>query len=95
MTTPIEERVASLEGAYQHLATKEDIAALRGEFKEDIAALRGEFKEGIAGLRGDFNRDYADLRTEIAKAQTSSTRWLIGAMGVFTGIIIAVDRLFG
>jgi hypothetical protein len=33
-----------LEGAYEHLATKEDIERLRGEVKADIADLRGEMK---------------------------------------------------
>ncbi|MCI4411693.1 MAG: hypothetical protein JHC38_08480 [Thiotrichales bacterium] len=36
------------------LATKEDIANLRGGVKEDIANLRGEVKEEIANLRGEM-----------------------------------------
>ena len=39
-TTTEGERLARLEEAYKHLATKEDIAELRGEFAE----LRGEFR---------------------------------------------------
>ena len=60
------ELVARLEGAYEHLATKADVAELRGE-----------------------------LKTEIAKAQASTIRWMIGTMGVFAGIVVAVDRLLG
>ena len=59
MTTPIEERLARLEGAYEHLATKGDIADLRGELKGDIADLRGELKGDIADLRGELKADIA------------------------------------
>ena len=53
-TADLTERVSRLEGAYEHLATKEDIAELRGEFKEDIAELRGELKADIAELKGSL-----------------------------------------
>lgn len=58
----IEERVSRLEGGYEHLATKADIA---------------------------------DVKTEIAKSQAATIRWMIGLVGVFAGIVIAVDRLLG
>ena len=38
------ERIARLEEAVTNLATKADIAELRGELKADIAELRGEFR---------------------------------------------------
>ena len=31
-TAPLEERVSLLEGGYEHLATKADVAELRGDF---------------------------------------------------------------
>ena len=72
MTTPIEERMARLEGAYEHLATKADIADLRGELKGDIAGVRGE----------------------IARAQLSMVRWMVGLgiahAGIVVGVVIAV-----
>ena len=48
------ERIARLEEAYKHLATKEDLAKLQGELKADIATLRGELKADIASLRGEL-----------------------------------------
>ncbi len=41
MTTgpSIEERVSRLEGAYEHLATKADVAELKAELKADIAHI--------------------------------------------------------
>ena len=40
-TTDLTERVSRLEGAYEHLATKADIAELRGEIKAELAELKG------------------------------------------------------
>lgn len=40
MTADTEERVARLEGAYAHLATKADVESLRGE----MIGLRGEMR---------------------------------------------------
>ena len=43
-TADLTERVSRLEGAYEHFATKADIAELRGELKADIAELKGSLK---------------------------------------------------
>ena len=55
--TRLEDRVENvaaktnrLEGAYSQLATKSDIAELRGEMRSDIAELRGEMKGIKIGL---------------------------------------------
>ncbi len=71
--TPIEERMARLEAVYEHLATKSDIAELRGEMKADNAALRGEMKADIAELRNEMKSDNAALRSEI-KADIAELR---------------------
>ena len=42
--TTTEERVSRLEGVIPHLATKEDIADLRGEAREWYGELRGEIR---------------------------------------------------
>jgi hypothetical protein len=78
----MEERVSYLEGAYEHVATKADIADLRGELKADIADLRGELKADIADLRGELKTDIINLQ-----------RWLLGTVlgGVAaTGTIVAI-----
>ena len=38
----LEERVSRLEGGYEHLATKADLADLRSDLKTDIALLQSE-----------------------------------------------------
>ena len=58
MTTPVEDRISQedrisrLEGAYEHLATKADVAELRADLKHiatkaDLANLRAEMKEDV------------------------------------------------
>jgi hypothetical protein len=46
MTTTIEERVSRLEGGYEHLATKADLA----ELKASIAELKVELIKWMVGL---------------------------------------------
>ena len=41
----IEERLARLEGVYDHLASKADLAELRSVLKDDIARLQAEMAE--------------------------------------------------
>ena len=44
----IEQRVSHLEGGFEHLATKADVAELRAELKSDVAELKAELKTEIA-----------------------------------------------
>ena len=46
------ERIAALESAYQHVATKADIANLRAEVKADIVSLRTDFVSFQSEIRG-------------------------------------------
>ena len=57
--TTVEERLSRLEGVYDHLASKADVAKvetqiadLRAELKGDIAGLRTELKGDIGGIVG-------------------------------------------
>ena len=68
-----EERIARLEEAYTHLATKEDLAKLEGVLKADIAKLEGVLKADIAKLEGELKADIATLRGEL-KADIVSLR---------------------
>ena len=40
--TTLEERVSSMEGAYDHLATKADLERLRGDLRTEMETMRGE-----------------------------------------------------
>ena len=50
----ITERVASLEGSHKYLATKEDVAELKGNITELKGELKGlATKEDVAELKGE------------------------------------------
>ena len=58
-TTPLtaEERLSRLEGVYDHLATKADLAELKAELKGEIARVEGkisDLKAEISELKGSF-----------------------------------------
>ena len=51
-----EERIARLEGGYEHLATKADVENLRADFKAGLSSVRTEFKDDLAAAQLDTNR---------------------------------------
>lgn len=53
-TPTVEERLARLEGVYDHLASKADIAELRAILKDDIARVENDLKGDIARVRTDI-----------------------------------------
>ncbi len=42
--TSLGERVSRIEGGYEHLATKADLAQLKAELKADVARMDGEIR---------------------------------------------------
>ncbi|MCY4435831.1 MAG: hypothetical protein OXE05_00680 [Chloroflexi bacterium] len=83
-----EERLSRLEGVYEHLATKDDLATLRGELKADVAALRGELKADMADLKGE-------LTSEIRAMEVRLIKWMVGGMAVWAAVLIGGMRLLG
>lgn len=86
--------VATLaEGIGENLATKEDIAMLRG----DMAVLRGDMatKEDLAVLRSDMatKEDLAVLRNEMCELEQRMTIQLGAMIAAAVGIIVALDKL--
>jgi hypothetical protein len=88
---------------------KSEIAGARGELKSDIAGvgteiaeLRTELKTKIDSVRAELKADNAELRTEL-KAEIAETRkdllkWIIGAIGfqtvVILGALISIFTIF-
>ena len=76
MATPtVEERLARLEGVYDHLASKADLAALRAILKDDIARLQAEITRVESSLKDDIAR----LQAEMAELK-GSVKILVVAM---------------
>ena len=94
-----EERLSRLEGVYEHLATKDDLATLRGELKADVAALRGEQKADMAELKGELTADMANLKgeltAEIRAMEVRLIKWMVGGMAVWAAVLIGGMRLLG
>ncbi len=57
----IEERLARLEGVYDHLASKADLAELRAVLKDDMARLQAEITRVESGLKDDMARLQAEM----------------------------------
>ena len=45
--TTTEERLSRIEGGYEHLATKADLANLRADFKTDLGNIKSELTHQI------------------------------------------------
>ena len=48
--TMLEERISSMEGAYEHLATKADLERLRGDLLSEIRTSETRMIKWVAGL---------------------------------------------
>ena len=77
------------------LATKADLAAvwteiaeLKTELKTEIAELRTDLKTEIAELRTDLKTEIAELKIEIGGIKIELLKWIIGAIGFQTVVIL-------
>ena len=93
--TTVEERLSRLEGVYDHLASKADVAKVETQ----IADLRAELKGDIAGLRTELKGDIGGLRTEMYRINAGSVKWLVSFMAAFMvvglGGFTAIYRFLG
>ena len=65
----IEERLARLEGVYDHLASKADLAELRSVLKDDMARVESDLKEDMARLQAEITRVESGLKEDMARLQ--------------------------
>ena len=74
--TELTERVARLEGAYDHLATKADIAELKAATQADIAELKSATQADIAELKqalsAELSNKIGTVEKEIAELKGSA-----------------------
>ncbi len=80
MTTS-EERLSRLEGVYEHLATKADIADLRTEFQTGMERQRSEFQTGMERQRSEFQtgmeQQRSEFLTEMERQKVDLIKWMI------------------
>ena len=83
------------------LATRSDLADLRGEMRTDMAEFRGEVRADLAGMRGEMRTGLAELRADLRddfhRTVTAQTRQvffgLIGVVATFGGLVIAAAHI--
>ncbi len=81
----IEERVSRLEGGAQHLATKADIAEVKGEIAATKAEVKGEIAATKAEVKGEIAATKAEVKGEIASLRS----WVAGGLAAL-GIVLVV-----
>ena len=77
--TELTERVARLEGAYDHLATKADIAELKAATQADIAELKQALSAELSAKIGTVEKEIAELK---GSAKTLALAISIGLVAV-------------
>ena len=70
--TTIEERVSRLEGGYEHLATKADLAALKG----DLAALENRISKDMSALEARLTRLFLGALIAVASLAVAAATYL-------------------
>jgi hypothetical protein len=95
MTTS-EERLSRLEGVYEHLATKADVAEVRiemAEFRTEMADVKAD----VAGVKTEMA--HLATKADMALQETRLIKWMIGTvvtgMAAAAAVAVAVDRLLG
>ena len=79
-TSSLGERVSRIEGGYEHLATKADLAQMRAELKAEIAGLDGKIASldgKIAGLDGRVAG--LDGKVEALRSEIRGIKWWIAS----------------
>ena len=98
------ERIARLEGAYEHLATKADLAQMELRLTQEMSQMTQEMTQMESRLTQEITQaesrmaqetsrltqDMAQLETRMAQLESRMTWRLIGAAGV---IIAAVGLM--
>jgi len=77
---------------------REEIVALRAEFRETQNAMRAEFREAQNAMRAEFKQDLAEVHTRLDRIyyqMVVQTRWLIAAIlgvGTLITLLLAVAQ---
>lgn len=104
-TEQLGERVSRLEGGYEHVATKADVADTRAaiaEVKVDVAEVRAEvarvesrLEKRLADFRGEVNSRFAEMDAKMARMENRITLRLGALFIAISGALFAALRLLG
>ena len=103
------ERIARIEGAYEHLATKADVETVKAEIQSvrsdlsadiqevriEIQSVRSDLSAEIQSVRSDLSADIQEVRADmdVMRNELRWLRWLM-AIGVAGILLPLLQRLF-
>ncbi len=93
-----EERVSSMEGPYDHLATRADVQELRGEMRAITAELVSEIRAATERLESQIESSkqelLAEFASEIRASEIRIIKWGVGmATGVALGMLASIAAM--
>lgn len=71
------ERIARIEGAYEHLATKADVESIKTEMhdvKAEVQTVKSELQGEIQSVRSEMHGELAGIKNDL--------RWMKWALGI-------------
>ena len=89
-----EERLARLEGVYDHLATQAHIGEVKaeiGEAKAEMQARIGEVKAEIGEVKAEMQARIGEVKAEIARSEGDLKAEIANLKGSFRTLLIAVS----
>ena len=86
------ERIARLEGAYEHLATKADLAQLELRLTQEMAQLELRLTQEMAQMESRLTQEMTQLETRMAQLESRMTWRMIGAAGVIIAAVGLIVR---
>ena len=90
------ERIARLEGAYEHLATKADLAQLELRLTQEMTQQELRLTQEMAQVESRLTQEMTQVESrmaqEIARVETRMTWRMIGAAGVIIAAVGLIVR---
>ncbi len=86
------ERIARLEGAYEHLATKADLAQMELRLTQEMTQMAQEMTRVEARLTQEMAQVESRMAQEIARVESRMTWRMIGAAGVIIAAVGLIVR---
>ena len=86
------ERIARLEGAYEHLATKADLAQLELRLTQEMAQVELRLTQEITQAESRMKQEIAQVEARMAQLESRMTWRLIGAAGVIIAAVGLIVR---
>jgi hypothetical protein len=75
------------------LATRGDLAEVKGELKGELSEVKREIVAATARVEAKLAETKADLLTRLAQTKAELVRWSVGSFIAMAGVFAAIARL--